>query len=367
MSQDQENSGTRNQDGQPAEHEAVRTTIVGGRPPGSGQKVGQIPRGIEVLVKKASVDPEFRQRLLEDRDGAAEQIGLTLDPAEVMMLRATPAAQLEAIIDRTTVPQHQRRAFLGKAAAATLAALCAGQAIEAPARIPSPPGGARVEMPAPKKMGATGIRPDQPRPRPPQPVQNPTTIFDQRIRAILSAETGVPVQKIGGSTRLVADLHIDPATAGRVRKAIFGQFGVGIRDDVAAQINTVDDLVGAVVIRTRTGQAVVGALARHFRIAPQGITYSTTLPQKLKGDAKLRAGLAASLSKQMGTAVAADALANVDTVGDLIILVAQPNGAGQGGAPEGAGQSLPVSRGIRPDVPMKGGTFGLRPDSPPTR
>ena len=36
----------------PQEQEAVRTTIVGGRPPGSGKSVGNIPRGIEVLVKK---------------------------------------------------------------------------------------------------------------------------------------------------------------------------------------------------------------------------------------------------------------------------------------------------------------------------
>lgn len=40
-----------------AEQEAVRTAIVGGRPPGSGTRVGAIPRGVEVLVKKASVDP----------------------------------------------------------------------------------------------------------------------------------------------------------------------------------------------------------------------------------------------------------------------------------------------------------------------
>ena len=46
------------------EQEAVRTTIVGGRPPGCGQPVGQIPRGIEVLVKKAAVDPEFKTLLL---------------------------------------------------------------------------------------------------------------------------------------------------------------------------------------------------------------------------------------------------------------------------------------------------------------
>ena len=34
-------------DTRPVEQEAVRTTIVGGRPPGSGKSVGAIPRGID--------------------------------------------------------------------------------------------------------------------------------------------------------------------------------------------------------------------------------------------------------------------------------------------------------------------------------
>lgn len=107
----------------PLEQEAVRTTIVGGRPPGSGQPVGEIPRGIEVLVKKAAVDAEFKALLLSRRAAAAEAIGLTLQPAEAAMLAVAPAEQLEAIIARTSVPQEHRRAFLGWAAAAMLAAL----------------------------------------------------------------------------------------------------------------------------------------------------------------------------------------------------------------------------------------------------
>ena len=60
------------QQDRPEEREAVRTTIVGGRPPGSGKEVGPIPRGIEVLVKKAAVDPAFKQILLEKRAKAAD-------------------------------------------------------------------------------------------------------------------------------------------------------------------------------------------------------------------------------------------------------------------------------------------------------
>jgi len=93
------------------------------RPSTSGQRLGPIPRGVEVLVRKASVDSEFKQLLLSDRAEAARQIDLTLEPAEAVMLATVPREQLEAIITRTTVPQEHRRAFLGTAATAMLAAV----------------------------------------------------------------------------------------------------------------------------------------------------------------------------------------------------------------------------------------------------
>jgi len=127
----------------PVEQPAVRTTIVGGRPPGAGKGVGEIPRGIEVLVKKASVDAGFRKVLLEKRAEAAREIALELDPAEVMMLNAVPAAQLEGIIARTTVSPGKKLAFLGRAAAVMLAALGTGigcdQGIKVTGSRPNPP------------------------------------------------------------------------------------------------------------------------------------------------------------------------------------------------------------------------------------
>lgn len=105
------------------EKEAVRTTIVGGRPPGSGTSVGDIPRGIEVLVKKAAVDAEFKAALLEKRAAAAGEIDLALDRAEAAMLDAVPASQLEAIVAGTKVDEKVRPALLGKAAAVMIAAL----------------------------------------------------------------------------------------------------------------------------------------------------------------------------------------------------------------------------------------------------
>jgi hypothetical protein len=110
------------------EQPAVRTTIVGGRPPGSGQPVGDIPRGMEVLVKKAAVDAGFRDVLLSRRAAAADLIGLTLDKTEAAMLAAIPAAQLEAIVGATRVPTKLHAVFMGAAAAAMLAALGAGAA-----------------------------------------------------------------------------------------------------------------------------------------------------------------------------------------------------------------------------------------------
>ena len=123
MSQPSGPAGPQFRADRPLEQEAVRTTIVGGRPPGSGQPVGDIPRGLEVLVKKAAVDAEFKVLLLARRAAAAQVIGLTLEPAEAMMLAVAPAEQLEAIIGRTSVPLEHRRAFLGQAATAMLAAL----------------------------------------------------------------------------------------------------------------------------------------------------------------------------------------------------------------------------------------------------
>lgn len=105
--------------------------LEGGRPMRGEEgnprhELGEIPRGIEVLVKKASVDPEFRRALIEKRAEAANEIGLTLDPAEAMMLGNVPQQQLEAIIGRTKVGSRIRPAFLGRAAGVMLAALGIG-------------------------------------------------------------------------------------------------------------------------------------------------------------------------------------------------------------------------------------------------
>jgi hypothetical protein len=165
------------------ECEAVRTTIVGGRPPGSGKALGPIPRGIEVLVKKASVDAEFCKMLLEKRADAAKDIELTLEPSETMMLNAVPEVQLLSIIERTRVEPKHRPAFLGKVAAVMLLALgvtmaaCGHDATPPLAAGISPDYGNEEEdvTPKPAEDGAVnkpddhvtrGIRPDRPNTEP---------------------------------------------------------------------------------------------------------------------------------------------------------------------------------------------------------
>jgi hypothetical protein len=153
----------------PQEQEAVRTTIVGGRPPGSGKSIGNIPRGIEVLVKKAAVDPAFKAILLDRRAAAADEIGLQLEPAEAMMLAATPREQLEAVIANTHVPEEHRRTFLSQVATGMLIAVGTVAAVSTCSL------GVR-----PNQQVVKGERPDRPPPREPKPEPPPTGMRPDR-------------------------------------------------------------------------------------------------------------------------------------------------------------------------------------------
>jgi len=162
----------RSPDDRPQEMPAVRTTIVGGRPPGCGKSIGEIPRGIEVLVKKAAVDSAFRAALLTRRAAAADEIGLRLESAEAIILENIPAAHLQAIINRTKVHPSRRAAFLGRVAGVMLAALgaSAGSSLTAgnaaaPASAPAATAPAGVT----ERVAGVRVRPaPAPPARPPQ-------------------------------------------------------------------------------------------------------------------------------------------------------------------------------------------------------
>lgn len=148
-----------------SEHNSERgadPTIVGGRPFKRSRLIHGIPRGIEVLIKKASVDPEFRAVLLKERAEAAAEIELELSATEATMLKAIPAAQIEKIIDNAKVPDEHRRIFLGKMAAAMLAVL-SGLGLPG-----CSPGGFKYK----------GIRPDRPYEKPPVTVSGAKVATD---------------------------------------------------------------------------------------------------------------------------------------------------------------------------------------------
>lgn len=100
------------------------------------------PRGIEILVKKASVDDDFKDTLLAERSHAAYRIGLQLNPAEAEMIDTFPEAQLNKIIAETEVEPTLQPVFRGYSAIVMLAVV-----------------GAAVSGCIP---AATGSRPDEP-------------------------------------------------------------------------------------------------------------------------------------------------------------------------------------------------------------
>lgn len=238
MSQSSKTSGPQFRADRPIEQETVRTTIVGGRPPGSGQPLGAIPRGLEVLIKKAAVDPQFKERLLAGATAAAAEIGLPLDDAERLMLQAVPPAQLETIIAQTRVPEEHRRAFLGQAASAMLAALGLGAAVQAAERLTAP-GGA-----------PPGPEPPNVRPKPKTVEERVLDIVTKRLKLDSSyrvardengklrpdwkatRKTTWKVSSLGlflvAGVPAAADDEIEPATLEQIRKDVEREFKIKI-------------------------------------------------------------------------------------------------------------------------------------------
>ena len=95
-------------------------------PPGPGQGWPLLPQGLELLLRRAASDLEFRDQLLDTRAAAAAAIGLALDPAEQAMLASIPRAQLLLTIERINEAGDRRRGFLLKLAFAALVAAAAG-------------------------------------------------------------------------------------------------------------------------------------------------------------------------------------------------------------------------------------------------
>jgi hypothetical protein len=180
--------------------EVAGKTIVGGRPLKRRDMKMSIPAGIEKTLYKASIDPEFREQLFEDRFGAIEDHGLRLTDLERRMLEAIPDSRLETIISQIRPAQHGRRKFM-KAVATAVVTLAAGTGAAVSGGC-KPPAGGIVEDP-PKVDAAK--------------VEDASTARDAEDTA--QADTGVPIETDEYVTRGVAPDEIeikteDPAPGG---------------------------------------------------------------------------------------------------------------------------------------------------------
>jgi len=368
MSRSNETSGPQFRADRPYEQEAVRTTIVGGRPPGSGKPLGPIPRGIDVLVKKAAVDPSFRALLLSDRDRAADAIGLALHPAEAAMLAAVPRAQLETIIDRTRVPDEQRRAFLGKVAAAMLAVLGAGGELAAAGGLAVSGGAAGGIMPDRPMPAPTGSRPDRPpvaegiRPEPPPTDPRPETLA--RLIAVVARQLGVSADKVAPSTRFDADLKLGADKREAVREALEREFSIALSPRGFGELPDVASAAKHVEAASAVSNRVLDTVAGQLAVARATLTGKTSLEGDLDVTRLELAQLRRRLASGFRVYLDWNEFKELETVGDLVDVVARQVAKREEAA--GAGQPpkppSPVSRGSRPDLPPR--SFGIRPDEP---
>jgi acyl carrier protein len=197
----------------------------------------EIPQGIEVLVLKAAIDPEFKQLLLERRIAAADAIGLELSPAEAAMLAAVPRQHLEAIVGQTTVPQEHRRAFLGQAAAAMVAALSVlgnGSAVS----YGFGRGGMRADNPDTPPVGIGGIQPDRPSEKP-----NQADNVEERVIGIVAQQLKVDKDDVTRDKALVQDLQAKPADLVRLKKVLEKELGLKIPGEAFKKLRTVGQII----------------------------------------------------------------------------------------------------------------------------
>lgn len=296
-----------------------------------------IPLGVEVLVKKAAVDPAFRALLLERRAEAAAEIALGLQPAEAAMLAAVPRAQLEAIIDQTTVPQEHRRAFLGKAAAAMLAALGA--------MTPAAAAGGSFGG-----SGFGGARADFPQPPPLTPVE-------AKVRDIIAKAINRDSAQIDRGSRLKNDLALTPQQSAAIREALGEAFGVAPSAGTLMQLTTVGDVVAQMETIETVRPIVTEKLAARLKLSKDDVGPEKSLAGELKADSAQLAALRLDLSNELSVSLSWDAMRRLKTVGELIDFVALAVRRRQ----ESTARPVPPSatRGIQPDFPP--GSFGVRP------
>jgi hypothetical protein len=105
-----------------------RTTIVGGRPPESGDGLPPVPTGIQRLLRLAAVDDDFADELVRRPLEVARTAGVPLTRSEAAILASIPAQQIVAMAAQLPAPPPRRREFL-RQTAATAVVLLGGAAL----------------------------------------------------------------------------------------------------------------------------------------------------------------------------------------------------------------------------------------------
>ncbi len=329
----------------------------------SQQSFDPIGRGIEVLVRKASVDPAFRDLLLAKRADAADAIELALAPAEAMMLEAVTPAQLEAIIARTTVPQAHRRAFLGKAAAAMLAAL-----------------GSMGPGLAAAGIGSTGIQPDRPQPavEPPNEPPNEPPLRSQveaQVNAVIGAESRRP-GFLPRNTSLADHVGAGNGRLEAIRAGLSKQFMIAIPRADFARLRTVGDLIDYIEAAIDAEPPVIDAVAK-LAGAPRGtITAETVLDDDLGMSSAQRAQLRRELTRTLRVYISWERMRAARTVGDVVTLASQAAGQRRAAvaavpyrpsSPPPKSPGVPLGQRLTDPLPLSpgGGMGGTRPGRRP--
>jgi len=145
--------------GDEPEMRAVKTTIVGGQPPGNQRAMQPVPVGLEELVAMAAVSEDFSGALWDDRGKAVDASGVELTATERAILEAVDDEALKQMVTTvgSRIPEQDRRGFLNMSAAAMLALVGGGSLVAGAAGCDRTTKGIRPDHPGP-----TGARPDRP-------------------------------------------------------------------------------------------------------------------------------------------------------------------------------------------------------------
>lgn len=187
--------------------QVVKTTIVGGQPPGNERPLQEIPVGIEEVLAMAAVDDRFASSLYADRESAMAASGVSLTATEKMILSSIERPALAQMVSsfKTRLPvSSSRREFLKKSASAALLALVGGGILSTAAQ------GALLQS-------SKGIRPD----RPPAPggalADRPKS--KRKIPSWTAATGSIPEDEEAAKKATVFENF--PATAGEKKKKPF--------------------------------------------------------------------------------------------------------------------------------------------------